>query len=448
MRVIVIGMGEIGKYITSILVRDGHQVTIIDSDAEALQEADEKYDAASLHGQGASLNILKKAHVKNADIVIAVTEIDEVNMLACLTAKKLGAKKAIARTYSRDYVGRNRGFFLNILGIDLVISPKFLAAFEINKLLMHTEGVAVEDFAKKRVRMIRIPIVKNNPVIGKKLREIPFPAGCLIASIVRGNEVIIPKGDSTIRVDDLVMVIGKKEMLGKLEQILGKRKNKVIESVMMVGGGEIGFLVAKHLETVGVKAKIIERKRDRCEHIARHLKKSEVLHGNGTNISLLREENIHSCDVFVTTTNSDEINLLSALIARDLGAKKIVSVVYKPEYAGIYRHLGFSATVNPIQLTANKILKFVKREDVICVSLIADGKGEILEMVAREGSDVVNKPLSDVVFPEHALVAAVVSGDEVIVPKGPDIIRPGNTVIVFTLSESLKEVERLFAGSR
>ncbi|MCA9740849.1 MAG: Trk system potassium transporter TrkA [Deferribacteres bacterium] len=444
MKVIVIGMGETGKYVAAKLASEKHDIVIVDDSAANLQRAEESMDVMALLGHGASVKKLHQANAGSADLVIAVSGSNEINLLAAITAKHLGAKRAIARVDSGDYLeDDNRGFSSKLLGIDLVINTRILIANEIYKLIKSVGAIAVEDFADNRIELLEIAIDEQEKLIEKPLRELHLPENSLIAAILRDDEMIIPNGSDELLPGDEVFVVGAMPVIPKLEKIFGDKHQARAKKVVIIGGGDVGFAVARLLEREQMSILLIERDAERCQHLSNTLNRAVVLQGDGTDISVLRDEKIEQCDVFVAVSGDDETNMASSLLAKNLGAKKTLALVNKPDYVPLFELLGIDATVSPRIYAANKILKFARQEEVVSVSLLENGKAEILELIPVAGSQIVNKPLAEVNFPRGAVVAGVASADKVFVPRGKDQIAPGNTVVVLTKPEVRPAVERL-----
>lgn len=445
MKAIIIGMGEVGKYIAAVLTEEKHDVTLVDTDAWNLSKAEEMVDALALRGHGASMRTLRQANVKGADLVAAVTNRDEVNLLAALTAKELGARRTVARVTNREYLEDDeRGYYHNLLGIDLVVSTQILVANEIHKLIKSIGAVAVETFADNRVEMVEIPVKGDARAVGKPLKDLSLPSNTLVAALLRDEQVIIPSGGDVVLAGDAVFLIGRMEKLPDAEKLFGKMRQQEASKVVIVGGGEIGYSVAKLLESESLDVTLIEEDSDRADELARMLHNTVIINGDGTDLKLLREERVQYADVFVATSGDDEVNLMSSLLAKNLGAKKTVTLVNRPDYIPTYELLGLDATVSPRLFAANQILKYAREGEVVAVSLLAEGKAEILELIPQEESPIVGKPLMDINFPQGALVAAVATEDGAVVPGGRHVIRPGNNVVVFTKPEVRSDVERLF----
>jgi trk system potassium uptake protein TrkA len=445
LNIVVIGMGEVGKHIASFLSTEKHNVTIIDSSEANLSEAENLVDALALCAQGGSVKALQKAHVSDADLVISVTDNDEVNMLAALTARSLGARKTIARVGSREYLDGESGFYHNLLGIDLVISPQVLASLEIVKLINSMGALQVKFFADNRIEMIRLAVREQIKVLGSKLKDIKLPDNILLAAIHRDDRLIIPSGEDELLLNDDVYLIGRTEQIPKAEKTFGEKYQSEVRNVVICGGGEIGYSVARSLLGQHLKLTLIERNKDRCLELSQLLSDVIIINGDGTDPNLLEEVSADEADVFVSVVSrGEEVNLLNGLLARNMGAKKTIVLVHKPAYQELYERLGIDATVSPRLIAADQILKYVRSGEVVTASMIEDGTGEILEIIAPEGARIVGRPLRDLRIPRGALIGAVYGPRGAEVPRGDTVILPDSTVVVFTLPDKRKQILKLF----
>lgn len=445
MNIVVIGMGEVGKHIASFLATEKHNVTIIDQNQSNLSEAENLIDALALCAQGGSVKALRKANVGEADLVISVTDNDEVNMLAAHTARSLGARKTIARVGGQEYLDGESGFYHNLLGIDLVISPQVLASLEIVKLINSMGALQVKYFADNKVEMIRLAVKEQLKVLGSKLKNIKLPDNTLIAGIHRDDRLIIPSGEDELLLNDDVYLIGRTEQIAKAEKIFGEKYKSEAKNVIICGGGEIGMSVARSLSGSELKLTLIDRDKKRCMELSQQLSDVIIINGDGTDPSLLEEVSADEADVFVSVVSQgEEVNLLTGLLAKDVGTRKTIVLVHKPAYQDLYERLGIDATVSPRLIAADQILKYVRSGEVVSVSVIEDGAGEILEFITSDSSRIVGKPLRDVKVPRGALIGAVVGPNGVTVPHGDTVILPDSTVIALTLPGKRKQVENLF----
>jgi trk system potassium uptake protein TrkA len=326
---------------------------------------------------------------------------------------------------SHDYLPGWQGAYHGILGIDLVISTRILAAIQVNKLIRSFGAVSVANFADDRVQMVQLPI-GNNDICNIPLKDLETPEEVLVAAILRGEELIIPSGLDSILPDDEVFIIGKTDKINSAESYFGKARTEGARSVVILGGGEIGFAVA------------------RCQQLSETLTEATILNGDGTDLELLEEEKIGDADVFVAASKRDEVNLMAGLLVRNLGVKKTIALVHRPDYIKIYEHLGLDATISPRRFAADQILKYVRAGRVVSVSEIANGQGEILEFVAPKKSKIIQNNLKNTGFPRGAVIGAIAGKQGILVPTGDDRVQPGDSVIIFSTPEVRSRVEKLF----
>ena len=448
MNVVVIGMGEVGKHIAEVLLSEGQDVTLIDQSENALAHAHETMDVMTLRGDGGSLETLTQAGIDAADLVVAVTDNDEINLLACLMAKKLGAKRVVARVSDTGDPLASGSAWAGNLGIDMVISPEHAAAIEIRRFI-DAAGVSwIESFGEERVEMIRVRIdPEQTDSVGKPLRELGIPAKTLVAAIGRGETFIIPDGNEHIAAGDDVYLIGKTDVLPQARTVLAGPFRPVSKIVIM-GASPIGRALAHLLEDSGIDTIIIERNVDRAEAIAMELQTGIVLRGDGTHSEFLREENLDNADVFIACTKSDEVNLMAGLLAKKLGIPTAISISHKPDYAPIYEELGIDHTISPRLLAAKSVLRSIRQGPTVSVSVLANGSGEILELEAEPESPITATRLADANFPQGARIGAVTTNSTVDVPGGDYVIPARARAIVFTVPDKRKAVEKLFQHKR
>jgi trk system potassium uptake protein TrkA len=445
LNIIIVGLGQVGHYIADVLFREKHNITLIDRDGSRLDSIGDSIDALTLVGNGASAQTLALAEAASADLVIAVTCSDETNFLAAAISKQLGARKAIARISGYDLWLSSQPVSRGILDIDLIMNIKMIAALEIVRLIRSMEAVLVEEFANNEIEAAQFPVSESSKILNKPLKDIDFPQNALIASIIRNGGLVIPRGDDSLTAGDEVFVIGSVDDIPSIEKMIGGSDQiKRARKVAIVGGGEMGFWVAKSLLAKRLEVLIIEMNRDRCNELSEALDKATIINGDGTSLELLKQERIDSYDVFITLSNDDELNLMSALLAKDLGVEKTIALVQKSDYARIYEQLGINATISPRILAARQLLKYTREEALRSVSPILDGQGEIIEITAGEGSKITRKPLDQVNFPRGAVIGAVNSPDGVYVPGGGDTIAAGSTAVIFTLPKVRSKIVKLF----
>lgn len=446
MNIVIVGLGEVGRYITDVLVTEGHNIVVIDLDRERLNSVDESLDVMSLNGHAGSEKTLKEARVETADLFIAVTDNCEVNMLSSIRAKELGAKVTVARVADAEYFDGEKAILHNVMGIDLMINPGALVAMEMHKIIRSANAIAIQDFADNRIEMIQLPIdYKSRSVVDHLIKDLKMPENTLIAAIIRANEIMVPGGMDMLESGDDVMVVGKIEQIPSVEKLFGQQRRRFTKRVFVVGGTEIGRTLAQMLARDGIEVVLFEKDRARCIELSESLPQSVVIiNGDGTDVEILEEERADHADVIVAVSPEDEVNIMTGLLAKQIGASRIVAVVHKPDYAKVCERLGFDATLSPRREVAKHVLKWVRMGEVVEVSPVLDGKGEFLEFIVPKHARIVGEAIRKIGFPKGANICAIVSGDRAYVPDGNDIIHPNDRVIVFTTPKIRKEVEKAF----
>ncbi|MCK6507669.1 Trk system potassium transporter TrkA [Myxococcota bacterium] len=442
MYVVIVGMGEVGRYVTQVLQSEQHDVVAIDNDTQALHRVGERADVAVLSGYGASLDVLVKARAHEADLVVAVTNFDEVNLLAALASKHIGAKRTIARLQGKEYSNVEEGIQYGMLGIDVVVNPRVLVAQEIAKIARSHGALDVLGLAGNRIEVVQLELKANSKVLHKPLTNLSLPEQVLVAAVVRDRELFVPGGADVLLPGDRVYLVGRTGHMEVVEeQFCGGRE---AARVCIVGGGVVGEALARSLTGADVEVLVIEKNRDAAERLAMTHPKVTVVHGDGTNLTLLEEEQVGSFDLFCAVSHEDEVNLMSGLLAKRVGASRTVSLVHRPDYMDIYRQLGIDVVLSPRQTASDHILKWVRQTELKSLTILEGGQAEILELEATAGSRVVGTPIKRLNFPRGAILGAIVSRGAARVPRGEDVITPGDTVVVLTTASTRSQVERLF----
>lgn len=449
MKIIIIGAGKVGYHLAQDLSKENNDVIVIDKNPLALEKAEDNLDVMCIKGNGVSANVLHEAGVAESDLLIAVTESDEVNMVCCLTAKQLGVNQAIARVRDPEYADE-LSLIKEQIGLDFVINPEYAAAEEIARTLGFSSAINVERFASGRVRMVELKVTEDMDLIGKTISQIDrdTASSVLIGVIIREDEVIVPDGGATIKENDLIYIIGKASKVYQFCKLYGKHPQK-IKRVMIVGGGRISYYLYKLLTDMGIKLKIIEIDKERCLALADALPNALIINSDGTEEEILLAENIKNTDCFIAATGMDEENLISSLIAKRMGVKKIITKISRSNYVNIVRELGLDTVISPKLITANQILKFVRGNALESLLLIAEGKVEILEFIVDNSSRLVGKPLKDLDISKNTIIATIVRKNEVVVPHGNDVIESGDRIIVITMEKNiagLKELDDAIIG--
>lgn len=444
MRVIIVGAGEVGYNIAKFLAFEKIDIVMIDRDGEKLRSISEELDIATIEGEGSDPSVFKEAGAKNADILIAVTNSDETNMIACLLGKALfNVKRRIARIRNPDYFFNKELLGKNYLDIDPAINPELETANAILKILEIPFATEVIEFEGGKVVVAGLKIPKQSKVNNKELKYLRsiINKDFIIGIIERNEEIIIPRGEDVLKEGDIIYIPLKREEALEISQAFGIFAYPT-KKVMIVGGGRIGYYIAKALEEK-VDVKIIEKNEEKCKFLSKHLKKSLILHGDGTDKQLLIEENIKDIDAYITVSGNDEMNIMAALLAKKLGAKKVIALVNKTDYIPLAYELGIQSVLSSRLLTASIILRYIRKGDVLSLTAIAENKVEIMEVLGSYKSSIINKALKDINFPKNAVIGAIVRGGEIIIPKGDDVIKEGDKLIIFALKDSIKNIENL-----
>ncbi len=446
MRAIIVGAGKVGFEIAKKLTEDGHDVVVIDRDESALREVEENLDVLAIHGNGASTRVLEEASIRDAGLFIAVTDVDEINIIACMIAKKLGVKTTIARIRNPEYQGLKNWTLSNKqLGIDSVINPEEAVAYEIIKFLRAPAATDIEYFADGRIQMVGFSVQEGSPIANRTIKEANVTF-CTIGAILRDGEVLVPRGTTRIQPGDSIFIIGKSGVPTEIGWLVGKR-DQVTRNVVILGGGRTGFILAQYLEKhreYGPFVKLIERDREACEELAEKLHHVLVVNGDGTRPDFLREESIRAADSFIAVTDQEQTNLLAGFMAKDLGVQRVIAELHREDYVPIARKMGIDVTVIPRLITASTILRSVPKPNVMSLSLLKEGNLEVLEMIVSQGCRVCSKPLRHIGLPEDVVVGAIIRGDGVIVPRGDTVMCPGDHVLIFAAPTAVPSLEACF----
>jgi trk system potassium uptake protein TrkA len=441
MRVIIVGAGEVGYQIAKFLSLESLDVVVIDKDRNKTSRISEEIDIAVIDGEGGSPSSLREAEADRADILLAVTDQDETNMIACLLAKAMfGIPRKIARIRNPDYFSNEH--LLRTLDIDPAINPELEIASAIIRILEAPFASEIEEFEGGLVKVIGFKIPETSPLIGKPLKKFGTDTGrkFLIGLIVRDEKTFIPSGDDTIKLGDIIYVPVRHGELFETTALLGIMMSPV-KRIMILGGGRTGYYIASRIEGK-YDVKIIERNEERCKFLSKNLGRALVLHADGTEQKVLLEENIRDMDVFVSVSNNDELNIMVSLLAKKLGVKKTVTLVNKTDYIPLAHGLGIQSVLSPRLITASTILRYVRRGDILSLTAIADAKAEILEGRIGGTSPLIGKALQKV-QPKDSIIGAIIRGDQVIIPSGQDVFQEEDKLVIFTLRESIKRVEKM-----
>lgn len=435
MKVVIIGAGQVGRSIAEAL-QHGHDVVVIERD-EGPIAALEHYDVLTLQGNGASPKTLQEADAGRADLVIASTDVDEVNMIACAGSKQLGAAFTIARVHDPDYVETwEKGRF----GVDFMVCSELITSETIAQLIGVPAARGVHTFAKGKIMTAELVVERGSPLTERPLRRLALPPASRIVSVVRDGQVLIPSGDDVIHDGDLLVSVGIPEALGELNRQAGGRP--MAQKIVILGGGRIGYRLAYTLQNRGLRPKLIEANIGRSRWLAERLPHCQVFQSDATDLAFLEHEGFGDYEVGVSVMDRDERNLLSALLLKSLGVDRVIAGVADPSYVEIFERVGIDIAVSARKILAEEIIRFT-RSRIAGMSTIEGIRAEILEMEVSAQSPLVGVPLREVDFPKEATIGAIVRGHRVIIPGGDHALRVGDQVIVFAKKEAVPGVERL-----
>ena len=451
MQIIIVGCGKVGMALAAKLSVEDHNITVVDTDSNALQMVANTYDVRGIVGNGASYSVLAEADLDQTDLIIAVTESDELNLLCCVIAKKAGRCQTIARVRNPIYIDE-RIFIKEELGLSMIINPEFAAAMEISRLLCFPSAIEIDTFAKGRVEMLRLRISDTCILDGMALKRLPSSLGCdiLICAVERNEEVTIPSGDFILRVGDTLSMVASHKNAAKFFHKIGLKTHQV-KNTMLIGGGQISVYLAQILQKMGIMVKIIELNERRCEELCDLRPKAIIICGDGSDEELLREERIDQMDSVVTLTGIDEENIILSLFAKTKVKVKTVTKLNRLQINEVIRSLDLDSVVYPKHLTAEAILQYVRAtqnsigSNVETLYKLIDDKVEALEFHIQKHSRVANICLQELKIREDVLVACISRNGKVIIPGGRDKILPGDSVVVVTTCSGLTDVENILA---
>lgn len=446
MKVIVIGDGKVGRTIVEQVCQEGHEVVVVDTNYESIEQAIDKYDVMGIVGNGASYDILKSAGADKANIVIAATSSDETNILSCLIAKKLGAKSTIARVRSYDYINQ-----INIikkdLGITMTFNPEYEASMEIMKIINFPEAIRVDSFAKGNVDLVELYLPEDSPLIGKSLIEIyqKYQVKVLVCAVQRNDEVFIPTGGFIFNSKDKIHITAKRSDLKRFLKKLGLIEDK-IESVMLIGGGKLSLYLGKELLKNKYEVKIIERDYKRCIELSELLPQATIIHGDGTDQQILEEEGIKTTDAVVCLTSTDEENIILSMYAYKQKVHKIITKINRPSFVGLMETISMASVISPKEIVASKIISYLRGKNnargsnVVTLHKLVNNKVEALEFVAKDDKRLVNICFKDLKLKNNILIAGIIREGKAIIPNGDDMILVNDNVIVITINQLLDDL--------
>lgn len=446
MRIVVIGDGKVGRTIIEYMSREGHEVIVIDNNPKVIEQIVDMYDVMGICGSGTSYDTLKEAGVKKADVVVATTAIDEINLLSCVVAKSLGAKSTIARVRGHEYSSQV-DLMMQELDISMIVNPELEAATEILNIINFPEATKVESFRKGKLEIVELFIPENSPLIGLSLSSMhaKYPVNMLVGIVERNEEVIIPNGSFVLGAKDKIHIVASRTNLKSFLAKLGQEEIK-LKDIMIIGGGKLSYYLAQSLIKNKYKVKIIENNYKRCVELSDLLPQAAIIHGDGTDQSLLVEEGINNIDAVVSLTGIDEENIIISMYAQKQNATKVIAKINKTALSGILESVGVASVISPKDITADRIISYIRstnnsrNSSVERLFKLANGQVEAVEFIAKAKSKVVDKPIKNLSLKQNTLLAAIIRNNEVIIPNGNTVIVENDSVIVISKDRVLYEL--------
>lgn len=446
MKAIVVGAGEVGFHVADRLSREGHDIVVVDHNADRLDYVQAHIDVGVLEGNGASPSVLAKAGIKTADLLVAVTSIDEVNLVCCGGSASAPGTIRVARVSNPDFYLGGASLRPGVYGVDVMVNPEREVALETFRLLQSTAATDIAVFADGALQVVSLPVANGAPAAGKTLAQIASELGdipLLTAAIDRDGKTLVPTGASRIEVGDRVYLVVTPESISEALEQCGHQRS-TLKRVMIAGGSVEAYYLGQLLRQHNVQATLLVANRNRAQEMAEKLDKALVLNGDATDVELLELEGVGGIDAFVALTDQDQNNILSSLVAKHAGAKQVITLVNKIEYVPLARRIGLDAAVSPRLSAANAIMGLVRRGSVTKVSTFKDSDAEAIAFRVSAKSPIIGRPLADVELPRGSIVAAISRNGELIVPRGRHTLEAGDNAVIFALPQAVGEVVKLF----
>ena len=451
MKIIIVGGGKVGYTLAQQLSTEDHDITLVDNDADVLNHADETLDVMCIKGNGASVEILKNANVHDADLLLAVTNSDELNMICTVIGKKLGARNTVARVRNTDYSNEYK-LLREELELDMVINPEMDAAAEISQMIQFPSASDVEPFANNLIEMVEFRVLPTEPIINIKLMDLnkKLPSNVLFCAAKRNDEVFIPKGNTIFLPNDIIYVIGERNSISRFFKYLGRNSSKA-KNVTIIGGSRTAIYLTWLLEELDLNVKIIELDKERCLMLNDILPNTLIIHGDGTDQDVLDSENFELTDAVVSLTDMDEENLITSLYAHQCGVPKVILKINRQNYIPVIKKLGLDSIISPKFITANNILRYVRALDnskgiaVEKLYRILNEEAEIAEFTAKYTPDLTDIKLQDLTLKNDVLIAAIMRNKKIIIPNGNDVIKDKDKVIVVTKTGYITDLHEILA---
>lgn len=443
MKIVIYGATDIGCLLATEFFED-HDITVIDKEENRTEEFD-KLDISFVHGNASDVKVLKSADILNADVFIACTALDEANIVACLSVKKLSGIRTICFVSKEEYQNvmalDKSGDYLGDFFIDYVIWPEALLTQELFRIVTVAHALDVENFADGKARLLEYKVKPGSSIVGKMVKDCGFTKDTIMVGVKRGSFLFIPNGLTEINEDDKLIFMGTSHSLDILAGTFFHEKEQV-KSVAIIGGGNVGFMLAQSLEDMKIKTKVVETDYNRCEFLSQELKKTLVINGDGTNLKLLDEEEIGNCDVAISVTDKDERNLLCSLLAKQLGVKRVISRVSKVVNIPLFEKVGIDIAVSPKTSAINEVRNDIAETNVDILATVEQGEAEVLEIALHE--EFNNRVIKELRFPAPAIVGIIQRRANVIIPMGDTQLKTHDILIIFTKAESAQKIKDYF----
>lgn len=445
MRVVIVGAGKLGYSIAELLSQEEYDIVVIDKEEKQLSNIKENLDVLTIAANGSSPITMDEPDVQGADMLIAVTGSDEVNMVCCILAKKHGIVHTVARIRDMQFMSEAKEYLKANFDIDLMLNPEYITAMEINRILMVPAALNVEDFAEGRVRLFETKVRRKSPLANIPLKDLDIPKSILAAMIFRDHRMIVPHGDDCLMAHDNVYFVGETGAIESFSKNLVRSDARKVSRAVIIGAGRAGRFTALELDKQDVQVKIFDTNRERCRLIAAKLSgHSMAINADGTNLELLQAEGVADADVMICLTGDDKLNLLLALMGRHMGVQKTIVKVDRYDYIELMEKVGVDIVLSSRFLAASEVLAFVRRGGIVSVSLLEGAKAEAIEVVVQAGARVAGKKLMDAALPRECLVCGYVRGSEAFVPNGHTVLEPGDRAIIIVKVKHSKNVLKYF----
>lgn len=443
----IVGAGLVGHSLCSKFSAEGHEVILIDSDKEKLLRIEKELNIMTVHGSGASARILAEAGIAKADLFIAVTNSDEVNLISCIMSREYNVKTRIARVFNEDFLTPGASRNEETFGIDLLISPKWAMSEEIIKLIHASSAFDTAEFANGKVMLLGYVIGEDNPFVGKSLIDIGRKSNqsqYVMTAIIRQGTTIIPRGSDTIQAGDKIYLMMLRKVMPRVEKIFNL-SSRLPGKIFVLGGGDIGYLLTRQLEEMGMQIKLVEQDLDRCNFLSENLSRTHVFNFDALDAQNLLEEGIDLADLVIAVTESDTTNILASLLAKHHGAKRSITRITRKDFIPMLDKLGVDVTLSPLQVAADMILRYVRRGAVVSIATIVDSNAEVMEVKVTANKFIAGHPLKDTPWPSNSVVGAVVRDNTAFIPSGDTVIHPGDNLVIFFAQSAAKEVEKFIS---